>query len=209
MKYIYLPVLVVFAPVMLGAQTPDSTRSTLSGVFSDGQASRGGEKYTSVCVGCHTTADHTQPAFVREWVGRMVAELFQYIRETMPEDNPNSMSAQEYADVTAYILKLNRMPAGTTDLPSDTAQLKIRIDTVPSSTGNDRTASKAHHRVFVRGAYPAGPHSPSHEGRTNGTTFTTPANDRTRDPRGSDVVRHRAGQGHPVGRQPATDSHPR
>jgi mono/diheme cytochrome c family protein len=208
MKHIQLLTLALLAPIAVSAQATDSTRSTLSGVYTDGQASRGGEKYTSVCVGCHTTADHTQPAFVREWVGRMVAELFQYIRETMPEDNPNSLSAQEYADVTAYILKLNRMPAGSTDLPSDTAQLKIRIDTVTSSTGGDH-ARRAHERSSALGAYPAGPHSPSFEGRIHGARYTTPAIDRARDPRRSDVVRHRAGQSDQLGRQPATDARPR
>jgi S-disulfanyl-L-cysteine oxidoreductase SoxD len=41
----------------------------------------------------------------------------------MPQDRPGSLSAEEYADVVAYILRLNGRPAGERELPADAALL--------------------------------------------------------------------------------------
>jgi hypothetical protein len=39
------------------------------------------------------------------------------------------MSPQEYADVIAYLLRMNRMPVGDEELPSDVERLRsIRIE---------------------------------------------------------------------------------
>jgi len=43
--------------------------------------------------------------------------MFDVISDTMPEDNPGSLKPQEYADVIAYLLKLNNFPAGQDELP--------------------------------------------------------------------------------------------
>jgi S-disulfanyl-L-cysteine oxidoreductase SoxD len=49
----------------------------------------------------------------------------------MPKNEPGSLAPEEYADVLAYLLQLNGMPAGERDLPADSTALKrIRIDTV-------------------------------------------------------------------------------
>jgi hypothetical protein len=48
----------------------------------------------------------------------------------MPKNEPGSLSPEEYADVLAYLLKLNLMPAGPAELPPDSSALRtIRIDT--------------------------------------------------------------------------------
>jgi hypothetical protein len=41
------------------------------------------------------------------------------ISDSMPEDNPGSLKHEEYTQVIAYVLKLNKFPAGTTELPAD------------------------------------------------------------------------------------------
>jgi S-disulfanyl-L-cysteine oxidoreductase SoxD len=63
------------------------------------------------------------------WVGLPLVDLFTYLRESMPKSDPGSLSAQEYADVVAYMLRINGLPAGETPLPGDTTVLrKIRIE---------------------------------------------------------------------------------
>jgi hypothetical protein len=48
----------------------------------------------------------------------------------MPKIDPGSLQPNEYAQVLAYMLKLNGLPAGQKELPADVAVLKsIRIDT--------------------------------------------------------------------------------
>jgi mono/diheme cytochrome c family protein len=110
-----------------------STRSTLSGVYTTDQATRGQEIYALACVSCHTPASHTGPAFVQHWIGRPLAELVGYISETMPQSNPGGLTPEEYVLVTAYLLRMNGLPSGAQELPADlTALQRIRFDTRPA-----------------------------------------------------------------------------
>ena len=47
----------------------------------------------------------------------------------MPKNEPGSLSLEQYAQLIAYILKVNDMPVGRTDMPADSALLKdIKIE---------------------------------------------------------------------------------
>jgi cytochrome c len=50
---------------------------------------------------------------------RRVGDLFKVIKVTMPADRPSSLTDQDYADITAYILKMNKYPAGPKPLVTD------------------------------------------------------------------------------------------
>ncbi len=123
-------VLVVAVALRVTAQTPATpAASTMSGVYSADQARRGEDTYMSICVGCHPSGTYSSEAFKATWSGRSVGDLFDLISETMPKNEPASLSPQEYAQVVAYILKLNGVPAGKTDIPADSERLKqIRIE---------------------------------------------------------------------------------
>ena len=113
------------------AQKDSSTvvRLASSGVYTAPQARAGEEAYASMCTGCHTPASHAGGAFADAWAGRPVSELYGFIRAAMPKTEPGSLTADEYAAIVAYILKLNGMPAGKQALPADSAALdRIRID---------------------------------------------------------------------------------
>jgi glycine/D-amino acid oxidase-like deaminating enzyme len=102
--------------------------SSLTGVYSEGQARKGAETYRKYCSACHTPATHSGEAFQTTWGGRSAMELFDYLRATMPDDNPGRLSRGQYADIVAYLLQLNGMPAGPRSLGVDPRQLeKIRI----------------------------------------------------------------------------------
>jgi mono/diheme cytochrome c family protein len=105
-------------------------RTTKNGVYSSEQADRGQLVYSGMCKNCHTPESHTASAFTAKWNGKPLVELYNYISEQMPKNEPGSLSAEEYADVLAYVLKLNRMPAGQDDLPAKSEVMKtIRIET--------------------------------------------------------------------------------
>lgn len=105
-------------------------KSTKGGVYSREQAERGLDVYLGMCKSCHAAESHTGPAFVSKWNGKALSELYVYIRDQMPKNAPGSLTPEENADVLAYLLKLNRMPDGNDDLPSNTDALKsIRIET--------------------------------------------------------------------------------
>jgi hypothetical protein len=47
----------------------------------------------------------------------------------MPKNKPGSLTREQVADITAYILSMSQYPAGAAELPADTQQLRaIRID---------------------------------------------------------------------------------
>jgi mono/diheme cytochrome c family protein len=107
--------------------------TTKSGVYTAAQATRGRDVYAGNCKSCHTPESHTGATFNATWNKRSLSELYTYIRDRMPKNEPGSLSAEEYADVLAYVLKLNRMPAGQRELPADSAAIKrIRIDVLKS-----------------------------------------------------------------------------
>jgi hypothetical protein len=107
------------------------TQSTLSGVYTAGDAREGRDLYLGYCVSCHTAATHTGPAFRLKWAGRPLSDLFSYMHTNMPKNDPASLDDYQYGVLLAYILQMNKMPAGKTALSPDSADLaKIRIDTI-------------------------------------------------------------------------------
>jgi mono/diheme cytochrome c family protein len=128
----------VIASTPLRAQQT-TARSTLAGVYSSEQATRGGDVYAGMCKSCHTATTHTGVTFEKLWNGRPLSDLFGYISSKMPKNEPGSLAPEEYVDVLAYLLKLNEMPAGASELPADTTVLgTIRIELHPSTTKREK-----------------------------------------------------------------------
>jgi hypothetical protein len=114
------------------AQTdPAPPASTMGGVYTTTQASRGEESYFSLCVSCHPSGTmHSEPAFSTLWAGRPLFDLYEAIKEKMPKNDPGTLTPEESAQLVAYLLKMNGLPAGKTALSADVDVLKkIRIET--------------------------------------------------------------------------------
>jgi cytochrome c2 len=119
------------APRTTAAQAP---KSTTQGVYTPAQAIKGKSVFNGACLGCHTTASHMGPAFELRWFGRPLSELYGYLSNLMPKSAPGTLTEDEYVWVTAYILKLNGMPAGKVELTAEPNWLKaVRIDAGPSN----------------------------------------------------------------------------
>lgn len=104
-------------------------RTTSAGVYTAEQASRGRDTYAMQCKSCHTPASHTGATFAQWWDKKPLSELFLFITTKMPKNEPGSLQPDEYADLVAYLLKMNDMPSGTDELPADSVALRrIRID---------------------------------------------------------------------------------
>jgi mono/diheme cytochrome c family protein len=110
----------------------EATTTVWAGLYTEAQAKRGEEGYLKDCAPCHQKdlyGDEYAPALVRgtfynRWTDLSVGDLSAVIQSTMPQDAPGSLPTQEYVDIISYLLKMNRMPAGQTELPSDQAKLK-------------------------------------------------------------------------------------
>jgi mono/diheme cytochrome c family protein len=103
------------------AQTPVSV---LDGVYTTAQAGRGHRAYESYCVGCHEAQDADGPqlvgkAFLDRWREDRLESLFTFIKTSMPGDSPGGLDEPTYADILAFILEANNLPAGEKELRAD------------------------------------------------------------------------------------------
>jgi mono/diheme cytochrome c family protein len=114
---------------MVAAQ---SARSVLDGVYSDEQGARGKKLYVESCASCHQEglqgAD-LAPAlkgedFILKWAGSSMQDFFTKVATTMPADAPGTLTPQVNADIVAFILQVNKFPAGHDELKPDAPLLK-------------------------------------------------------------------------------------
>jgi S-disulfanyl-L-cysteine oxidoreductase SoxD len=108
------------------------TQSVWDGVYTQAQADRGKDLYSTQCASCHgpeLTGGEMAPAltggeFVSNWDGLTVGDLFERIRISMPQNSPGSLSGQQNADILSFVLSQNKFPVGTTELPKEAMILK-------------------------------------------------------------------------------------
>ena len=125
------PVLVAGVVVAAPAQEV-AAPSARGGVYTEEQANRGEALYDDQCAVCHGAIRQFVPEmaallgdhnFRNAWRGRSLGEMFGYIRETMPQDNPSTLTPAQTAEIVAHILRGNRLPAGETPLSEDEGTL--------------------------------------------------------------------------------------
>ena len=113
-------------------------RSVWSGVYTEAQAKRGADVYTDWCAHCHGKELQGDGEYAESLAGdeflksrnnSPVSGLFGRILNTMPDDDPGTMTPQLSADVVAYILSFNKIPAGMDELPIEMDTLRqIKIE---------------------------------------------------------------------------------
>lgn len=117
---------------LVGPASAQAGRSVWDGVYTDDQATRGKKLYVESCASCHQEglqgAD-LAPAlkgedFVLKWSGFSLQDIFTTVSTTMPADSPGKLTPQESADVLAYVMQVNKFPAGRDELKTDAAALK-------------------------------------------------------------------------------------
>jgi S-disulfanyl-L-cysteine oxidoreductase SoxD len=153
-----LPLMIIFSPLVQlqpaarpweGPLPPydGESRSVWDGVYGPDQAERGHSVYQSQCEVCHGAslagADEVPPLtggqFLANWNGLTVGDLFERIRKTMPLNNPGRLTAEQNADVLAYVLSYNQFPPGKMDLPHQSELLKqIRIEATEPDSHKDK-----------------------------------------------------------------------
>lgn len=90
--------------------------TTMDAIYTAAQAQRGEEVYQELCSECHDIEDWMEPAFQGRWADQSTFQLWYYINDRMPYDNPWSLSRQQVTDVMTYIFHLNELPAGDDEL---------------------------------------------------------------------------------------------
>jgi polar amino acid transport system substrate-binding protein len=127
-KALIASLIFVQALILVSAQG----KTTLDGVYTDAQSTRGEKIYTDSCASCHgpdlsgggQTPGLAGKDFNSDWNDLALSDLFDRTRGTMPADKPGSLKPEAAADLIAFLLKQATFPAGQTELPADVAALK-------------------------------------------------------------------------------------
>lgn len=113
----------------IGAQAP---RTVWDGVYSEAQAQRGAVVFDKECAECHGPSGAgggmapalVGDAFSANYDGQTLGDLFERNRATMPVGKEGRLSAQQYADITAFMLQANKFPAGADEMATQSMMLK-------------------------------------------------------------------------------------
>lgn len=109
-----------FALLWLSGANADP-RTTNDLVYSKAQAKTGETLYKQHCLTCHDKK-YFRPVF-KVWNGQPLGIIYAVMSASMPETNPGALALDEYVDILAYILSLNRYAAGEEDLHNDDGAL--------------------------------------------------------------------------------------
>jgi mono/diheme cytochrome c family protein len=103
------------------------------GVYTVEQSTRGEALYQQYCAACHgarlqgnPAAPLTGQAFSGRWEDgkHTLDDLYYIVRSLMPNNAPGSLSRAEYADIIAFVLRINNYPAGARELEPKAAAMK-------------------------------------------------------------------------------------
>src|SRR5262245_58890313 len=110
-----------------------SKKTVWNGIYVSDQANRGQLIYDKRCTECHqddlsgggdeAAAPLRGFDFMANWNNRSVGALFRKIQGSMPKNAPGTLSPAETADLVAFFLKKNQIPAFEVPLPIDVAEL--------------------------------------------------------------------------------------
>src|SRR5262250_1977459 len=133
---------VLSATWVLGANADEG-----AGWYTRDQASAGHLQYAAKCAVCHGAdlkgggaPELKGPGFVAKWNGKTLAELYKYTREQMPKGNGDSLPPQDYADIVAYMLSQNGIPAGSITLAADGPMQRALVFSDAASTSAAQSA---------------------------------------------------------------------
>ncbi len=113
-------------PDVVAAEPPAST-----GFYSIAQAERGLRVFRNLCSECHFTNEFRGDEFEHEWRRKTVWDLYRSMTRTMPENDPGGLPDRTYADVIAYILRINEYVSGNTELVAG----RETMDSIPLGPG--------------------------------------------------------------------------
>ena len=137
MKFRVVAFVIIVSTIASVSFSALQSRSVRDGVYTDDQQKRGRAQFSEKCAMCHNedlSGGEVAPAlfggnFMANWNGLTVGDLFERIRLSMPQDNPDRLNAQQRADVIALILSANGFPTGSKELDSKVEFLKeIKIE---------------------------------------------------------------------------------
>ena len=113
----------------VGAQAPAGVND---GIYTAAQADRGKAVFAANCAACHgdkleggtSGPELSGASFTGGYTNGDAMALYSKISQDMPSSAPGTLKPEEYADVMAFVLSVNKYPAGKTEIAKDGAGLK-------------------------------------------------------------------------------------
>ena len=137
------------------------TRAIADRVYSEPQAARGQQLYQAQCVTCHGGALEgavgpplAGDGFLAVWSARTLADLVNKIEQTMPPQQPGSLSRVQAIELSSFMLRAGKFAAGAADLgPAELGQIAFPTRTSPAvaSTGASSFAVASNLAQLMRG----------------------------------------------------------
>ncbi len=106
-----------------GPSGSSSAPSLEQGIYTEEQADAGGRDFETICTDCHGGFDLLSPNLSMKWTGRTLWELYERIKNTMPENDPGFLDTAQAARLVAYLLGQQGFPSGERALEPDEAAL--------------------------------------------------------------------------------------
>ena len=147
------------------------------GPFTDVQVQAGQAAYAQNCAKCHDSGEApplSGTGFLNVWGSRTTHDLFARVKDTMPVDNPGSLSNETVVPIIAYLLKNNGAAAGATAFTPATA---VAINSIAAGEAPQQARQGGGRRAAADGAAAAssagGPLSADAELRRGNIPFKT------------------------------------
>ena len=112
--------LTVTLTALAGLLAAGAARADGTGWYTASQVAQGRWEYAQKCAVCHGAQLQGAGApalkgkiFVQRWEGKKLSDLYEFVHGDMPLGLGASLPSQEYADIVAFLLAQNGLPAGT------------------------------------------------------------------------------------------------
>ena len=121
-------------------RTPRPARASGAVSTPTNRPSAGKPSPNKLCTSCHgpdLSGGEAGPTlvgleFLGNWTNLTLGDFFDRVHATMPADAPGTLTPQQTSDVAAYVLKLNKYPAGQDRASDRSGALKgIKIEGQP------------------------------------------------------------------------------
>jgi polar amino acid transport system substrate-binding protein len=118
--------------ISAGAASRAHASSAAPALYTAAQASSGGKEYESKCSACHGAQleGGAGPALSGPTLKTLsqntkltIGDLFSFLSQQMPLNEPASLTHDQYAAIMAFILKSNGYPAGAKPLSYNVAKV--------------------------------------------------------------------------------------
>lgn len=127
-----LPLLIFAGLVCCVLSWGEFPPSVWDGIYTEGQAARGEAAYRQYCASCHgkdLDGGDLAPSlvgadFLSDWELMSVGDIADEMQISMPPSRPGQLGEDTNTLILAYILKLNRFPAGKQELPAGADPLR-------------------------------------------------------------------------------------